>query len=65
MSCGVVSSTQAPKAAQKAGVTLTAPMLKALSARAIGPAVMGGRISEIAFDPRIRGRSMSRPVMAG
>src|SRR4029450_11660469 len=46
-----VVSAQAPKPAPKPGVTLTAPMLKALSARAIGPAVMGGRISEIAFDP--------------
>src|SRR3954471_10743331 len=44
-------SAQAPKPQQKSGVTLTAPMLKALSARAIGPAVMGGRISDIAFDP--------------
>jgi photosystem II stability/assembly factor-like uncharacterized protein len=44
-------SAQAPKPAPKPGVTLTAPMLKPLSARAIGPAVMGGRISEIAFDP--------------
>jgi photosystem II stability/assembly factor-like uncharacterized protein len=51
MSSGLVPSAQAPKPQQKAGLTLTAPMLKALSARAIGPAVMGGRISEIALDP--------------
>src|SRR5207249_1764830 len=42
----------APPAADKAATaTVTAAMLKTLSARAIGPAVMGGRISEIAYDP--------------
>ncbi|PYR79685.1 MAG: glycosyl hydrolase [Acidobacteria bacterium] len=42
----------APPAADKAAAaTVTAAMLKTLSARAIGPAVMGGRISEIAYDP--------------
>jgi hypothetical protein len=33
------------------GVTVAAPMLKGISARAIGPAIMGGRISDIAYDP--------------
>jgi photosystem II stability/assembly factor-like uncharacterized protein len=44
---------QAPKptAAAPASVQVSAPMLKTLSARSIGPAVMGGRISDIAFDP--------------
>ena len=35
----------------KVGVSVTEPMLKGVSARAIGPAVMGGRISDIAYDP--------------
>ncbi len=35
----------------KAGVSVTAAMLKGVSARAIGPAIMGGRISDIAYDP--------------
>ena len=30
---------------------ITETTLKGLSARAIGPAMMGGRVSEIAFDP--------------
>jgi photosystem II stability/assembly factor-like uncharacterized protein len=42
---------QAPEPAAKTGVTVTAPMLKGISARAIGPAIMGGRISDIAYDP--------------
>jgi hypothetical protein len=33
------------------GVQVGEPMLKGVSARAIGPAVMGGRISDIAYDP--------------
>jgi photosystem II stability/assembly factor-like uncharacterized protein len=37
--------------AQKTGVAVTAPMLKGISARAIGPAIMGGRIADIAYDP--------------
>ncbi len=32
-------------------VTLSEPMVKGLAARSIGPAVMGGRISDIALDP--------------
>ena len=36
---------------QNTRVALTPPMLKGLSARAIGPAIMGGRISDIALDP--------------
>jgi photosystem II stability/assembly factor-like uncharacterized protein len=34
-----------------ATLAVNAAMLKSLSARAIGPAVMGGRISDISFDP--------------
>src|SRR2546425_702539 len=34
-----------------ATVTVSEAMLKGLAARSIGPAVMGGRISDIAFDP--------------
>ena len=37
--------------AQKTGVAVTAPMLKGISARAIGPAIMGGRIADMAYDP--------------
>jgi photosystem II stability/assembly factor-like uncharacterized protein len=32
--------------------TLAAPMLKSMKARSIGPAVMGGRVSDLALDPR-------------
>ncbi len=35
-----------------AGPQLDAAMLKALKARAIGPAVMSGRVSDIAYDPK-------------
>jgi len=35
-----------------AGPTLAAAMLKSMKARSIGPAVMGGRVSDIALDPR-------------
>src|SRR5439155_18566223 len=34
------------------GPILTEPMLNALRARSIGPAVMGGRVSDIAIDPK-------------
>src|SRR5689334_13006688 len=34
-----------------ATLAVNAAMLKSLSARAIGPAIMGGRISDISFDP--------------
>lgn len=40
-----------PPAAAPAGPSPSEAMLKALSARSIGPAVMGGRISDIALDP--------------
>jgi photosystem II stability/assembly factor-like uncharacterized protein len=43
---------QPANAPQKAGVSVTPAMLKSLSARAIGPAIMGGRISDIAYDPQ-------------
>ncbi|HET7616972.1 MAG TPA: hypothetical protein VFK20_00580 [Vicinamibacterales bacterium] len=33
------------------GVTVTPAMLQGISARALGPAIMGGRISDIAYDP--------------
>ena len=45
-----VVAGQAPKP-QKGAVAASAAMLKPLSARAIGPATMGGRISDIAYDP--------------
>ncbi len=38
-------------AAPAAGPRLEGPQLKALKARSIGPAVMGGRVSDIALDP--------------
>ena len=41
----------APTDGKKPGVTVNTPMLKSISARAIGPAIMGGRISDIAYDP--------------
>src|SRR5205085_6328310 len=34
-----------------AGRRVEAPLLKSLKARSIGPAVMGGRVSDIALDP--------------
>ncbi len=40
-----------PSPAPSTPPLLSASALKALRARAIGPAVMGGRISDIAFDP--------------
>ena len=43
--------SQTPQPAGKVGVSVTEPMLKGISARAIGPAIMGGRISDIAYDP--------------
>lgn len=39
-------------AAPSSGPVVGAVMLKTLKARSIGPAVMGGRISDIAFDPK-------------
>jgi len=36
----------------QAAAALTKPMLAGLKARSIGPAVMGGRVSEIALDPK-------------
>jgi photosystem II stability/assembly factor-like uncharacterized protein len=40
-----------PPAPAPAAPALSPPLLKALQARAIGPAVMGGRVSDIALDP--------------
>jgi photosystem II stability/assembly factor-like uncharacterized protein len=51
-SVSVVLAGQSANKNPSAGPTVTASMLKSLSARAIGPAVMGGRISDIAFDPQ-------------
>ena len=48
------AAEKAPKASPTpapAGPRLGAAQLTALKARAIGPAVMGGRVSDIAFDP--------------
>src|SRR5207245_4538540 len=41
----------APPPAPRAPPLVPATALKPLKARAIGPAIMGGRISDIAFDP--------------
>ncbi len=41
----------APAAAAKAGLSLEAGQLAALKPRPIGPALMGGRVSDIALDP--------------
>ncbi|HVZ23622.1 MAG TPA: hypothetical protein VG871_21260, partial [Vicinamibacterales bacterium] len=38
-------------APKPSGVQVSPAMLKGISARAIGPAIMGGRISDIAYDP--------------
>lgn len=46
----LAQATKAPPAPSP--VRLDAPRLKALKARSIGPAVMGGRVSEIALDPQ-------------
>lgn len=40
------------KSAEPQAKSLEAPMFKSLKARSIGPAVMSGRISEIAIDPQ-------------
>ncbi len=41
-----------PAPAPPPAARIDAPRLKALKARSIGPAVMGGRVSEIALDPQ-------------
>src|SRR5687768_3640494 len=41
-----------PTPAAPAGPVLDALTLKALKARSIGPAVMGGRVADVALDPR-------------
>ncbi|HUQ49370.1 MAG TPA: hypothetical protein VM056_01545 [Terriglobales bacterium] len=46
------SAAPAPAQAQAATLTVDASMLKALRARGIGPAVMSGRVTELAFDPK-------------
>lgn len=39
------------QAAVPSGVAMSAPALTALKARSIGPAIMGGRVSDLAVDP--------------
>src|SRR5215475_11029865 len=47
------SSSPSPTAtASPAPMPLTEALFKSLKARSIGPAVMGGRVSDIAIDPR-------------
>jgi len=41
-----------PSPAAPGGPTVDALALKALKARSIGPAVMGGRVADVAFDPK-------------
>src|SRR6185503_10597504 len=41
-----------PSPAAPGGPTVDALALKALKARSIGPAVMGGRVPDVAFDPK-------------
>jgi len=48
---GQAPRTRTSPPAPPAGPVLEPPALAALKARAIGPAVMGGRVSDIAFDP--------------
>ena len=45
-------AASAPPTASPTPVQLTDVLFKNLKARAIGPAVMGGRVSDIAIDPR-------------
>ncbi|MEO8438977.1 MAG: glycosyl hydrolase [Spartobacteria bacterium] len=47
-----MQSAASPTPASAAPVPLTDVTFKGLKARAIGPAVMGGRVSDIAIDPR-------------
>src|ERR1700730_9422477 len=47
-----LSSAAAPSPSETALPQLTDVLFKNLKARAIGPAVMGGRVSDIAIDPR-------------
>lgn len=49
---GETVSTAAPAAKAPAAPALDAVLLDALKARSIGPAVMGGRVSAIALDPK-------------
>ncbi len=54
--CLVLGAEQKPKGAAApppppAGPTVTAAQLVALKARSIGPAIMGGRVSDLAVDP--------------
>src|SRR5438045_630456 len=47
-----LSSSVTPSPAPAGPTLLTDVLFKSLKARAIGPAVMGGRVSDIAIDPR-------------
>ena len=54
--CLTLGAEQKPKGAvapppPTAGPTVTAAQLVALKARSIGPAIMGGRVSDLAVDP--------------
>src|SRR5688572_33134398 len=49
----IAAAPAAPKPTPApAPAALAAAQLKALKARSIGPAVMGGRVSDVAFDPQ-------------
>jgi len=48
---GAAPPQKAPAPPPPAGVRVAEPALAALKARALGPAIMGGRVSEIALDP--------------
>ena len=58
-------SAPAPASAAPTPVQLTDVLFKNLKARAIGPAVMGGRVSEIALDPRNPARLLPRTGTGG
>jgi len=47
-----VAATPAPAPAAPAGPSVDASLLKALRARSIGPAVMSGRVTDVAYDPK-------------
>ncbi len=51
MAVSAQSSGAKSRAQAQEGVIFNPSMLKALKARSIGPAVMSGRVSDIAFDP--------------
>ena len=60
------ANAQSDAASEEAGsVEINAATLSSLSLRAIGPAVMGGRIADIAVDPRAGGRTWYLAVGSG